>query len=227
MPLDMGKLAASILSADFARLGEQVKAVEPHADMFHVDVMDGHFVPVLSIGPLVIDALDRVTDRPLHAHLMVDGPVTLFDDLASAGTDMATCHIEAVRDDPAAPIKEARARGMAAGLAVNPDTPIEALFPFLDDLDTIIVMSVHPGWAGQEFLESALPKIERARAEIDRRGLAVDIEVDGGIDIESGKRAIEAGATVLAAASSIFKAPDPASAIAELAEVARGGATDG
>lgn len=222
MRFDVGKLAASILSADFARLGEQVKSVEAYADMFHVDVMDAHFVPVLSIGPVVMESLRRVTDRPMHAHLMVDGPVTLFDDLRSAGTDMVTTHVEAVPDDPSAPVKEARARGMRAGLAVNPDTPVDAVFPFLDDLDTVIVMSVHPGWAGQAFLESALPKIERLRAEIDRRGIAVDIEVDGGIGLETGTRCMAAGATVLAAASSIFKAEDPAAAAAALAAVVRG-----
>ena len=218
----MGKLAASILSADFARLGDEVKLVEPHADMIHVDVMDGHFVPVLSIGPVVVASLRAVTDRPLHGHLMVDGPVTLFDELRSAGTDIVTTHVEASPDDPLTPVKEARARGMGAGLAVNPDTPVDAVFPFLDQLDTVIVMSVHPGWAGQPFLESSLPKVERLRAEIDRRGLSVDIEVDGGINLESGKRCMEAGASVLAAASSIFKAEDPAAAAAALAQVARG-----
>lgn len=215
------KLAASILSADFARLGEQVKSVEPYADMIHVDVMDAHFVAPLSVGPVVVESLRPVTDLPLHCHLMVERPEALFDDFAAAGTDMVTCHLEAV-PDPASMIAGGRARGMRVGLAVNPDTPVEDVFPHLEGLDNLIVMSVQPGWAGQGFLESALPKVEVARKEIERRGLSVDVEVDGGINEETGRRCVAAGATVLAAASSIFKAEDPAEAARRLAAVARG-----
>lgn len=216
------KLAASILSADLARLGEQVKSVERYADMIHVDVMDAHFVPTLSIGPLVVESLRPVTGLPLHAHLMVERPTALFDDLARAGTNRVTAHMEALEDAKEA-IVEARARGMEPGLAVNPDTPVEQTYPYLEELDNVIVMSVVPGWAGQEFLESALPKVESLRKEIDRRGLGVDVEVDGGINERTGRRCVAAGATVLAAASSIFKAADPAEAARRLATVARGG----
>lgn len=216
-----GKLAASILSADFAHLADQVKLVEPHADMIHVDVMDGHFVPVLSIGPVVVEALRPVTRLPLHCHLMVERPGDLFEDLAEAGADMVSAHLEAV-DDPAATAKAARALDLRAGIAVNPDTPVERAFPYLDEVDNVIVMSVQPGWAGQPFLESALPKIRALRAEIDARGLPVTVEVDGGINEETGRRCLEAGADVLAAASSIFRVPDPAEAARRLAEVARG-----
>jgi ribulose-phosphate 3-epimerase len=216
------KLAASILSADFAHLGDQVKMVEPYADMIHVDVMDAHFVPPLTIGPVVVESLRPVSALPLHCHLMIERPEAFFDDFAKAGTDMVTFHLEAA-PDPAAVIAGARARGMRVGIAVNPDTPVEEAFSHLELLDNLILMSVRPGWAGQDFMEEVLPKVEAARKEIDRRGLGVDVEVDGGINEESGRRCVEAGATVLAAASSIFKASDPAEAARRLSELARRG----
>lgn len=216
------RVAASILSADFARLGEEVKAVEPHADIIHVDVMDAHFVPPLTIGPVVMASLRPVTDRTLHAHLMIERPEALFEDFAGAGTDLVTFHVEAAAD-PAAVVRRADALGMRPGIAVNPETPVDVMFPHLEGLDNVIVMTLaRTGWAGQPFQESSLPKIEALRAEIDRRGLDVDIVVDGGIDEKSAPRCLAAGATVLAAASSIFKAEDPARAAAGLAELARG-----
>jgi ribulose-phosphate 3-epimerase len=217
----MGKLAASILSADFANLADQVKLVERHADSIHIDSMDAHFVPPLSVGPVVVESLRPVTGLTLHCHLMVDRPEALFEDFAEAGADMVTCHIEAV-GEPAPVIRKAKDLGLRIGLAVNPETPVERLFPHLDELDNVLVMSVHPGWAGQSFLPEALPKIEAARSEIERRGLSIDVEVDGGINEETGRRCIAAGASVLAAASSIFKAPEPGEAARRLAEVARG-----
>jgi ribulose-phosphate 3-epimerase len=217
------RLAASILSADFARLGEQVKGVERHADIIHVDVMDAHFVPPLTIGPVVVESLRPVTGLPMHAHLMIEAPERLLEDFAEAGTDIATFHVEAV-SDPGEVVQGVRKVGMKAGIAVNPETQVESVFPYLDELDNVIVMTLaRTGWAGQPFQESSLPKIEAARAEIDRRGLSVDVVVDGGIDEESAPRCLAAGATVLAAASSIFKAPDPTEAAARLARVARGG----
>ncbi len=215
------KVAASILSADFAHLARELKAVEEHVDLIHIDAMDAHFVPVLSIGPVVVESIRSVTRLPFHCHLMVDRPERLFEDFARAGTDIVTCHMEAV-DNPAGVIRRAAALGMRAGLAVNPATPVEEVFPHLESLDRVLVMSVNPGWAGQPFLEEALPKIGAARSEIERRGLNVEVEVDGGINAETGHRCVSAGATVLAAASSIFKAPDPAEAARELAGVARG-----
>jgi ribulose-phosphate 3-epimerase len=217
------RLAASILSADFARLGEQVKGVERHADIIHVDVMDAHFVPPLTIGPVVVESLRPVTGLPMHAHLMIEAPERLLEDFAEAGTDIATFHVEAV-SEPGEVVQGVRKVGMKAGIAVNPETQVESVFPYLDELDNVIVMTLaRTGWAGQPFQESSLPKIEAARAEIDRRGLSVDVVVDGGIDEESAPRCLAAGATVLAAASSIFKAPDPTEAAARLARVARGG----
>jgi ribulose-phosphate 3-epimerase len=217
------KVAASILAADFARLGEQVKAVEPWADMIHVDMMDAHFVPPLTIGPVVVESLRPVTDRPLHAHLMVERPQDLLEALVEAGTDQVTFHAEASVDAPKL-LARIREHGVRAGMAVNPETAVDALFPHLDDLDNVIVMTLErTGWAGQPFQESSLPKIEAIRREIDRRGLSIDVEVDGGIDERSGARCLVAGATVLAAASSVFRSGDPAEAARRLAEIARGG----
>lgn len=212
----IGKVAASILSADFAHLADQVKIVEPHVELIHIDAMDAHFVPPLSVGPVIVESLRRVTTLPLHCHLMVDRPEALLEDFATAGADIVTCHLEAV-PDPDAVVRKATDLGMRAGLAVNPNTPVQGLFPHLEALDRVLVMSVQPGWAGQGFLEEALPKIEKARAEIDRRGLQVEVEVDGGINEESAPRCVAAGATVLAAASSIFRAPDPDEAARRLA----------
>jgi len=218
----MGRLAASILSADFAYLADQVKAVEPHADVIHVDVMDAHFVPPLTIGPVVVESLRPVTGLPLHCHLMIEAPDKLFDDFQAAGTDMVTCHMEAL-DDPAETVALARKHEFRVGLAVNPETPVDRVFPHLEDIDSVLVMTLYKtGFAGTPFNDDMLRKVEAARAEIDRRGLSVDIEVDGGINEETGRRCIDAGATVLAAASSIFKADDPARAARELARTARG-----
>jgi ribulose-phosphate 3-epimerase len=189
------KVAASILSADFGYLAQQIKLVEPHVELIHIDAMDAHFVPPLSVGPVVVEAVRKVTDLPLHCHLMVDRPQDLLKDFAQAGADVVTVHREAV-EDPAKVIEVASSLGLKAGLAVNPETPVEETFPYLESLDRVLVMSVNPGWAGQPFLENALPKIESARREIDRHGLSVEIEVDGGINERSGPRCLAAGATV-------------------------------
>jgi ribulose-phosphate 3-epimerase len=217
----VGSVAASVLSADLAHLADQIKLVEPYAEAIHIDVMDAHFVPPLTIGPVVVESLRPVTGLTLHCHLMVEHPESLLDDFAGAGADMVSAHVEAV-EEPADILRKARDKGMRAGLAVAPDTPIERVLPHLEALDNVIVMSVRPGWAGQLFRPEVLPKIERVRSEVDRLGLSVGVEVDGGINAETGRRCVDAGATVLAAASSIYRAPDPVDAIRELAAVARG-----
>ena len=217
----MGSVAASVLSADLAHLADHIKLVEPYAEAIHIDVMDAHFVPPLTIGPVVVESLRPVTGLTLHCHLMVEHPESLLDDFAGAGADMVSAHVEAV-EEPADILRKARDKGMRAGLAVAPDTPIERVLPHLEELDNVIVMSVLPGWAGQSFRPEVLPKIERLRSEVDRLGLSVGVEVDGGITVETGRRCVDAGATVLAAASSIYRAPDPVRAIRELATVARG-----
>jgi ribulose-phosphate 3-epimerase len=216
------KIAASILSADFAFLAQQVKLVEEDADLIHIDCMDGHFVPVLSIGPVVIESLRPHSTLPFHCHLQVERPERLFTDFAKAGADIVTAHVEACQD-PGATIAEAEANGMRAGLAVSPETDVRQVFPHLERLDRVVIMSVDPGWSGQRFIEAALPKIEVVRTEIDRRGLDVEVEVDGGIDERTAPRCVAAGATVLAAASSIFTASDPAAAVNGLAVASRRG----
>ncbi len=217
----MPGIAPSILSADFAHLAEQIGLVEGVADTLHIDAMDAHFVPPLSIGPVVVRSIRQVTRMRLNCHLMVEHPETLFPDFAAAGADVVTWHIEA-ESDPRVAIRRATELGMRPGLAVNLETPVEALFPYLDDLDRVLIMSIRPGWAGQAFVEAALPKIRSVRDEIDRRGLSTEVEVDGGINEETGARSIAAGATVLTAATSIFGSDDPARSARRLARVAGG-----
>jgi ribulose-phosphate 3-epimerase len=214
----MGKLSASILGADLAHLADQVKAVAASADVIHIDVMDAHFVPPLTLGPVVVASLRPHTDRVLHGHLMVETPEGLFDELAEAGMEIVSFHVEAV-DDPAPVIRKARDAGLGVGLTVSPETPVEKAFPHLDDLDDLMVMSVHPGWAGQSFIPEALPKLDAARAEISRRGLELDLEVDGGVKKDNARRCVDAGANVLVVASGIFSSDDIRVAAAELKSI--------
>jgi ribulose-phosphate 3-epimerase len=215
----MGTVAASILAADFANLGAQVAAVEPHVGVIHVDIMDGHFVPPIALGTVIVQSLRPVTARTLHGHLMVDAPEQFFDELREAGLDVVSFHLEAV-PAPGPAIDKARAAGLGVGLAANLETPVEALFEHLDVVDDVMLMSIRPGWSFQQLSPEIYPRLEAARAEIDRRGLDVALEIDGGVKIENARRAVDAGATVLIAASGIFAQPDPASAAAALAEIA-------
>ncbi|MEP6972558.1 MAG: ribulose-phosphate 3-epimerase [Actinomycetota bacterium] len=217
----MGMLSASILSADFAHLADQVKLVEPYAEVIHIDVMDAHFVPPLTIGPVVVASLRPTTDRVLHGHLMVEAPEALFDELAEAGLDVVSFHHEAVAD-PAPVIAKARGTGMKVGITLNMDTPVEDAFAYLDDLDDLMLMSIRPGWAGQALNPDVYQRLEAARMEVDRRGLPTAVEIDGGVKVDNAQRAIDAGATVLVAASAIFGAQDPAAAARNLAAIARG-----
>ena len=217
----MGTLSASILAADLARLGEQVKLVEPYAEAIHVDIMDGHFVPPIALGAVVVASLRPVTERILHGHLMVDAPEALFDDLAEAGLDLVSFHLEAV-GDPGPAIRKARGVGMGVGLTIKLETPVDEVFPHLDRIDDVMLMSIRPGWSGQTLNPEVFPRLEAVRVEIDRRGLALPLEIDGGVKIENARRAVDAGATVLISASGIFGTPDPAAAARRLAEIARG-----
>ncbi len=201
------KLAPSILSADFAELGAEIDRVAEVADLLHVDVMDGHFVPNLTIGPPVVAAVRKRTELFLDCHLMVDNPEVLLDDFASAGADRCIVHVEL--GDPRALFARLRDLGVGVGLVLNPETPVDAVLPYLEAIDLLLFMSVHPGWGGQAFIPSVLDKLRTARAEIDARGLGVEIEIDGGINLETAPLAAAAGADILVAGSAVFHAPDP------------------
>jgi len=175
----------------------------------------------LTIGPVVVASLRPVTERVLHGHLMVEAPEALFDELAEAGMDIVSFHVEAV-EDPAPVIRKARGAGLAVGMTVNPETPVERIVPYLEELDDVMVMSVHPGWAGQPFIPGSLAKVHAVRAELERRGLRADVEIDGGISAGNARRALDAGANVLVAASAIFQATDIGAAARDLARIARG-----
>jgi ribulose-phosphate 3-epimerase len=204
------KLAPSILSADFARLADDVDRVKSESDLLHVDVMDGHFVPNLTIGPPVVASLRKHTDLFLDCHLMVDNPGVLLDDFAQAGADSCTVHVEL--GDPRPLFDQMRALGMRVGVVCNPETPFEAVEPYLEDVDLLLVMSVHPGWGGQAFIPESLDKVRAARRIIDQRGLQVEVEIDGGIKVDTAAAAAAAGADILVAGSAIFHADDPAEA---------------
>jgi len=220
----MGKLAASILAADLAHLAEEVKLVEPSADIIHVDIMDGHFVPPIALGTVFVASLRPCTDLVLHGHLMVDAPEAYFEELADAGLDVVSFHHEAV-GDPVPAIAKARTAGMRTGVTLNLETPVEAASPYLDQIDDLMLMSIRPGWSGQALNADVYPRIEAARGEVDRRGLAVDIEIDGGVRVDNAQRAVDAGATVLVSASGIFQAPNKVEAAEALAEIAARGRT--
>ena len=218
----MGTVAASILAADFANLGAQVAAVEPYIGVVHVDIMDGHFVPPIALGAVIVASLRPVTTRPLHGHLMVEQPEGFFDELREAGLDIVSFHLEAL-PEPGPAIAKARGAGLGVGLTLNLETPVEAVVPHLDAIDDVMLMSIRPGWSYQALNEEVYPRLSAVRAAIDRRGLDVALEIDGGVKLENARRAVDAGASVLIAASGIFAQPDPAAAARGLAEVATGG----
>jgi ribulose-phosphate 3-epimerase len=210
------KVAPSILAADFAALAADIARVGSEADLLHVDCMDGHYVPNLTIGPPVVKALRKHTDLYLDCHLMVDNPGVLLASFADAGADGITVHVEL--GDPRPLFDEIRQLGIRVGLAFEPATPYAAVEPYLSEIDTLLVMSVKTGFGGQAFIPDVLDKARAARGDIDARALPVEIEIDGGIKIDNAHLATEAGVDILVSGTGIFGADDPAAAARKIRE---------
>ena len=204
----MTQISPSILSADFTRLADQVRAVEDAgADRIHIDVMDGRFVPNISMGPFIVEAINSLTDLPLEAHLMIEDPDRYVDVFMEAGADVIIVHQENTTHLHRV-VQSVREQGRQAGVALNPATPAQVLDGIIDDLDLVLVMSVNPGFSGQRFIESVLPKIRGIRDTITDRGIACDLEVDGGVNADTTPAVVAAGVNVLVAATAVFKHPD-------------------
>ena len=209
-------IAPSMLSADFLHLEKDVRMVNAHADLFHLDVMDGTLVPNISYGFPVVEAIASIAEKPMDAHLMIVHPEKYFERFAQAGVQYLSFHYEAAREDSGALLEQVRSLGIKAGLAINPDIPVETVFPFLDRADFILVMSVFAGFGGQRFIEETYGRIRSIRDEIRRQGTKTLIEVDGGVSPANAKALVKAGASMLVAGSSVFRAEDPAAAIAAM-----------
>lgn len=224
------KLAPSILTADFGRLAEEIRSVEEHVDWYHLDVMDGHYVPNLTFGPSTVAAIDAATQRPLHVHLMISDPGKFAPELVAAGADRISFHPE-VTDRPGDVIETIRKAGAGAGMAIHPDVPVAAARDYLGDLDVILMMTVRPGFGGQAFLPEVISKIRDAGRllEEDARIADIDIEVDGGVNLSTVDEAVIAGGNIIVAGSGIFDGVDaPAAALrlrARLKELEKGRGT--
>jgi ribulose-phosphate 3-epimerase len=209
----MVKIAPSILSADFAKLGAEVLDVEQGgADLIHVDVMDGHFVPNITIGPLIVEAIRPVTKLPLDVHLMIEDPDKYIEAFAKAGADYITVHVEATRHLHRT-LHLIKSFGVKAGVVLNPATPVETIQHIIADIDMVLLMSVNPGFGGQKFIPEVLPKIKKVKELAAEKGAAIEIEIDGGVNPETAKLCIEAGATVLVAGSAVYNQEDRKKAI--------------
>ena len=213
------KIAPSVLSADFARLGEEVAEVErAGADMIHFDVMDGHFVPNLSIGIPVLESLHKVTRLPLDAHLMIENPERYVEVFVKSGANSVSVHAEVCKDIPAM-ARRLHDLGARASIGINPETDVERVLPFAAHLDMILIMSVHPGFGGQEFIPEALEKLRAVRRELDRRALKVDIEIDGGVKLDNIAEVKAAGANVFVSGSGIFGQGDYRKVVKEMRDL--------
>lgn len=209
-------IGPSILAADFARLADEVAAVTPATPWIHVDAMDAQFVPNLTLGPVVVEGLRKHTDAFLDCHLMLERPIEMIDRFADAGADGCTIHVEAAFGDPGPCLARMRELGLQVGLAVNPETRLEFALPWIDRIDMLLVMSVHPGFGGQKFIHAVLPKLVEAARIIEERELPVRLQIDGGIDVETAPLAFDAGAEILVAGSSVYSAADRAQAVRDL-----------
>ncbi len=215
----MIKIAPSILSADFARLGADIDSIAT-ADYLHFDVMDGMFVPNISVGIPVLQSVRKYTDMTLDVHLMIEKPIRYIEDFANAGADIINLHIEADnRKNTLAALKYIRAKGKTAAVTIKPNTPASAFEPFIEYCGLVLIMTVEPGFGGQSFMEDMMPKVEATRTYIENHGLNCEIEVDGGINPTTALTAVNAGANVLVAGSDVFKAADRAARIAQLRSV--------
>ncbi|MBQ6290995.1 MAG: ribulose-phosphate 3-epimerase [Bacteroidales bacterium] len=213
----MRLLAPSILSADFLHLEKDIRLVNDHADIIHFDVMDGTLVPNISFGFPVLDAVARIAEKPMDAHLMIINPDKYFERCAKAGVSMLSFHLEAARKarkSPARLLDKVRSLGMKAGLAINPDIPVEDVFPYLDHADYILVMSVFAGFGGQKLVPATYDRVKAVKAEIVRRGLDCLVQIDGGADESNAASLFDAGVDIVVAGSAVFKSPDPVATIA-------------
>ncbi|MCL2424910.1 MAG: ribulose-phosphate 3-epimerase [Oscillospiraceae bacterium] len=217
----MAKVAPSILAADFAKLGCEIECVSS-ADYLHFDVMDGNFVPNISFGFPVLESVRKITDMPLDVHLMIDSPSRYVSEFAKAGGDIVTFHVEAESSDKIhKAINDLHKLGKRAGLSVKPATPAEVILPYIDSLDIILVMTVEPGYGGQKFINEMLPKISNVRRIIDSRKVMCELEVDGGINFETAKLCVNAGADILVAGSDVFRAKNKDEYISKLHQLVR------
>jgi ribulose-phosphate 3-epimerase len=210
-------ISTSILSADFARLGEEIAAAEAAgADWIHIDVMDGHFVPNITMGPFIVEHCNRITNLPLDVHLMIEKPERYLEAFAKAGANHLTVHIETC-PDMSGTLKQIKSLGCSAGIVLNPATPVREIEPHLAEADLVLVMSVNPGYSGQSFMPETIAKVADVRKKLDGLGSSAWLEVDGGIDVETLPRMKEAGATVFVAATAVFKHPEgPAAGVRSL-----------
>ncbi|MBK3494433.1 ribulose-phosphate 3-epimerase [Viridibacillus sp. YIM B01967] len=212
----MIQIAPSILAANFSKLADEVKEVEAAgAKLIHIDVMDGHFVPNITMGPIVVEALRPVTDLPLDVHLMIENPDQYIEDFAKAGADYITVHVEACRHLHRT-IQLIRSYGVKPGVVLNPHTPIETIQHVLEDIDMVLFMTVNPGFGGQKFIHSVVPKIEQLSTIIKEKGLSIEIEIDGGINSETIVPCAKAGATIFVAGSAIYSKEDRSKALQEI-----------